>query len=514
MSLFFETVRHLSLRQILTRAVRMAERAWWRLTAPPPLPWRPPVPADHRLLTAPEGSRLRGFQEQSFEWARELDAEAFRQAARSWIEAHPHRRGDAWHPYPTSLRIASWCDALSASDDDAGIRASLSAQARFLARHLEHDVRGNHLLENARALVRAGAFLGDASLKARGLEVLRSEVPEQILADGGHFERAPGYHVRVLEVLEDAARFVDASWLRDAIVRMQAFLETITGPNGRLPLLKDTVMSNAPDGPSSVMKRREGSTCSWLADSGFAVMRNGEDFLIADFGRVCPDYLPAHAHADLFSFELTISDVPVIVDSGVFEYAEGEWRKWFRSTAAHNTVEIDGRDQSEMWGSFRVGRRARPSRVVWTNEPSFTAISGEHDGYAPVLHHRTIVALHEARIWIVVDRVSGPAAHVARNFIHLHPDAEVPIIAPLGAAITESEGWYSERFGEKRRNRVLVLERATPGSFGYVVSANEMMSANLRDDGTDCVMDIASLRWQGTIRVGPPGASPSVERVR
>lgn len=242
-------------------------------------------------------------------------------------------------------------------------------------------------------------------------------------------------------------------------------------------------------------------------------MRSGDDFLIADFGRVCPDYLPAHAHADMFSFELTIGGAPVIVDSGVFEYAEGEWRTWFRSTAAHNTVEIDGRDQSEMWGSFRVGRRARPTQVLWTDDAAFTAISGEHDGYAPVIHHRTIVALRDARIWIVVDRIFGPAERVARSFIHLHPDAIAPHIAPLGAAIAEGEGWYSERFGEKRRNRVLVLERTTPGSFGYVVSVDELSSATLREDASGCVIDIASLRWRGAIRIGSPGAPPALERM-
>jgi len=180
---FFETVRHLSLRQIVTRAAFLAERAARRAMAPRQRPWLPP---DNAYLTAPADSRLREFQVQSFEYARDLDRDAFRDAAKSWIDAHRHRTGDAWHPYPTSLRIASWCDALMRLGDDPEIRASLHAQARFLARHLEYDVRGNHLLENARALVRAGAVLNDPALLARGVRVLRDEVPEQILPDGGH----------------------------------------------------------------------------------------------------------------------------------------------------------------------------------------------------------------------------------------------------------------------------------------------------------------------------------------
>ena len=77
-------------------------------------------------------------------------------------------------------------------------------------------------------------------------------------------------------------------------------------------------------------------------------------------GRVSPDYLPPHAHADTLAYELWIRDKPVITDSGVFEYTPGAWRDFFRWTRAHNTLVVDGYDQSEVWGSFRVARRAFP----------------------------------------------------------------------------------------------------------------------------------------------------------
>ena len=68
-------------------------------------------------------------------------------------------------------------------------------------------------------------------------------------------------------------------------------------------------------------------------------------FLIVDGGPVGPDYLPAHAHADIFSFELSLEGQRFVVDAGVFEYAAGEWRDFARSTAAHNTMTLDDRDQ-------------------------------------------------------------------------------------------------------------------------------------------------------------------------
>jgi uncharacterized heparinase superfamily protein len=590
MTRLLRTVRHLGAHQIATRAMRMAERAWWRIartkvvaaSAPPvrlsvvgsqlsgmwrlgeeprtpdtrhATPVRPgekPQTTDNRQPTtaqatdnrqpttaqaliagrftflndtrvdppwnAPGASHLWRYHLHYFDYLRDLVAAprdaayaTFRKLVRSWIGAHRTLGGDAWHPYTISLRVVNWCEAavffapeLQAEETFAReLYDSIAAQVRFLETHLETDVRGNHLLENARALIRAAAFFeGDEAQRwlNRALPLLQREVPEQVLEDGGHFERTPGYHLRVLQVLEDIAVYLPAPLIVDAVARMRAFRDAIVPPNGRLPLFKDTVLPEEPVGVrpggvrSTVFSRgtpplraelsatenckpdpNSLSPSRWLEASGYAVMRDDAqgDHLIADFGRVCPDYLPAHAHADLFSFELTIGGQPVVVDSGVFEYTAGQWRDWFRSTAAHNTVEIDGRDQSEMWGSFRVGRRARPFDVKWIEGPGFTAISGTHDGYTPLLHTRWIVHVSEARLWFVIDRVTGPAGHTARSRIHLQPDAPFHF-TPFGATgVTESEGWLSERFGVKRPNRVLTLTASTPCWFGYAVSSSQ-----------------------------------------
>jgi len=514
------TARYLTARQLVTRALRVAERQWWRVRRPraprpdaPPLrPHTPlwsgglqPAGGAHDLAAGrfeflnvarqsprwdePEVSQLWRYHLHYFDYARDADAATFRRLAHSWIEANDRIGGDGWHPYTISLRIVNWCEAADAFDlrDDAPFLSSLYGQARFLAGHLERDVRGNHLLKNLRALIWAGTFFDGAEAerwRARGLKLLREEIDEQVLADGGHFERAPGYHVQVVRDLDETAEFLRRNgivleWLDGAIARMRAFLAAIVPPGGRLPLLKDTYRRAVDD----LVDARASQPSRMLEASGYAVVRDDArgDFLIADVGRVCPDYLPAHAHADMFSFELTIGGRPTIVDSGIYEYERGRWRDWFRSTAAHNTVEVGGRNQSDVWDRFRVAARARPFDVRWIErEDGIVIIQGSHDGYAPASHRRTIAVSPRLRAWAVIDEVRGGAAgQKVRSRIHLHPDlipAELRFSSFGAVRLFEEEGWYSEEFGAKTENRVIVFEATTPAFLGYAVSAHAGVS--------------------------------------
>lgn len=440
----------------------------------------------------PDVSQLWQYHLHYFDYVRDLAAtgggrDSFERLAKSWMQGNRAMAGDGWHPYTVSVRLVNWVNAvLHFGDLHPNICRSIYAQARFLAAHIEKDVRGNHIIKNLRALIWCGLFFdGEEANRwwTGAIEMLRHEVEEQILSDGGHFERAPGYHLQVRNDLAATSAWLTQNatpiaWLDAAVTRMSEFARVITPPDGRLPLLKDTVRTAV---PTTIGLDR--SSSFFLRDSGFAVVRDhaSGDFMIADFGRVCPDYLPAHAHADMFSFELTIGGTPHIVDSGVFEYRRGEWRNWFRSTAAHNTVEVEGQDQSEMYDSFRVGRRARLREVSWHDDERASCIRGTHDGYMPVLHRRTIYIPKDARVWIVIDELLGEGRTIARSFLHAHP--ALPVSAErIGSASVTSfgsgriavvRGWYSEDFSVKVENRVLTLEveGTLPLRFGFVICA-------------------------------------------
>jgi uncharacterized heparinase superfamily protein len=414
---------------------------------------------------------------------------AFRGLVLSWIEGNKSLAGDGWHPYTVSLRIVNWCEAGAffarriAADAafDTVFHSSLYGQSRFLAGNLETDVGGNHLIKNLRALLWAGSYFEGpepSRWRAASLSRLQRQTAEQILPDGAHFERVPSYHLQVVEDLRSCANLLVRQgmaqpWLGHAVDLMSSFIRAILPPSGRLPLLKDSTL----DADLGVYVDTPQPT-RFFPPSGYAVIRDDDrrEFLIADFGIPCPDHLPAHAHADLFSFELTVGGEPVVVDSGVYEYEPGRWRDWFRSTAAHNTVEVAGRNQSEVWGSFRVAERAHPRRVHWVEQEPWRIVQGEHDGYErlspPVTHRRTIAAT--AGMWLVIDELFGNGETECRSRIHLHPSKRAGDLdlVTFGGSVSSERGWYSERFGEKRENEVIVIECSGPMPllFGYCIA--------------------------------------------
>ena len=115
-----------------------------------------------------------------------------------WVAENPPGQGAGWEPYPLSRRIVNWIKwELRGSELPAACRSSLAVQARWLLGRLEYHLLGNHLCANAKALVYAGLFFAGREAEgwySRGMRILERELRDQVLADGGHFERSTMYH--------------------------------------------------------------------------------------------------------------------------------------------------------------------------------------------------------------------------------------------------------------------------------------------------------------------------------
>jgi hypothetical protein len=266
--------------------------------------------------------------------------------------------------------------------------------------------------------------------------------------------------------------------LSRAAQEMTAFHLALRRLDGSLPLFHDSLGQEALDLPPVLDGQRS------FPSSGYYILDGSRGRLIADFGAPGSCYNPAHQHAGIFSFEVSSGEGRVVVDSGTQTYDPGPRRDRLRSTAAHNTVLVDGRDQFQVWHSFRVGRRARVSPVEERREPRYQAISAAHDGYAGlgVEHRRSIVCIPGAG-WLIVDDLSGCGFHRLESFIHLDPAITpsleagrvclVPgwILLPFGSSappeiIADS---YAPAAGVVQPSKTLVLKAgpALPCRFGY-----------------------------------------------
>jgi len=415
-----------------------------------------------------DAPQLWRFHLHYWDWAWGLAADTDRAAARtvfarlwqSWQAACAFGRGDAWLPYPAALRAWSWCglyrDLVAGGDLEARFLQELTAHAGFLRRHLESDVGGNHLIKDLKALAGLAVFLADERLLARALQRLEDQLEVQVLPDGGHFERAPAYHCQVLADLIDLADLLGAagkpppSPLTRTIRRMRRWLGAVLGPDGVVPLLND----GYPVAQSLVAALRPDPAPTEpllsLPDTGLVRATAGGWQLIADVGAPCPDELPAHAHADTLGCLLYVDGAPLLVDTGTSTYAPGDVRNYERSTAAHNTAEVDGTDSTEVWAAFRAGRRARVRRVATAcGADGCVTAEAAHDGYRrlpgrPV--HRRQWRLTDAGLR-VDDEVTGKGRHSIIVRWHLSPGSAVRLHNDGAAVTTATTGAFAVRVG-------------------------------------------------------------------
>jgi hypothetical protein len=368
--------------------------------------------------------------------------------------------------------------------------------------------------------------------------VLEEECVRQNAPDGGNREQAFAYQTFVLDFLLLAglaarARGEDFSpvyWRRIEV--MIDFLASMTDVAGRLPMVGDAddgyVVRLAPEpgfsahgsliATGAVLFNRadlaakagalDGKTATLLgveavrrlaqlkirgrhrfrprqqfAESGYYLMGTAFDTpdevrLLVDAGPLGYLSIAAHGHADALAFTLNVGDREILIDPGTYAYhTEPSWRRYFRSTLAHNTVGIDGEDQSVQAGNFMWTQHARARCIEFDGGGDVQRFIGEHDGYArledPVIHRREIVLDTQRKVIDVTDTIRCEGEHVARRSWHFAEDCQVERVGtglkvtsglaqvylepaePLQefqihrAGAADQGGWVSRRFGRK-----------------------------------------------------------------
>jgi hypothetical protein len=429
----------------------------------------------------------------------------------------------------------------------------IAADALHLRANLTAE-RNHRTLELYALFLVALAFpdLRDTSGRPWSEELLRDAIDDladnavtDLLADGVQRERSSDYHGIVVRsfvgVLRNAERYgLDVpEALVDRVSRACTFLLALQRPDGLTPSVSDgdvadfrALLADA----AEVLSRPDlrwaasgGAAGSPAADvdhvfehGGYVTMRSGwgngtcaydrEAWLLFDCGPLGDG---GHGHYDHLSVELAASGSSIAVDPGRFTYAEesGGWRRWFKGTAAHNTVCVDGLDQTP----YRRGKPKGPVSTAWLvghrSERDFAAVEGRATSPCYDAVHTRRIAFVDRRVWIVIDVLDAPSVHTYDLRWHLPAGAEVSVtsVAPLpgntsvasvvatGAALVcvdgasevrVEEGWVSPTYGTRHAAPVVVATRVAAAARFITLVAPDARRAHLAATGDDIWIDV------------------------
>ena len=339
---------------------------------------------------------------------------------------------DGLEPFPISLRGLNWIKFLNKFEiKDKKIDDSLYAQYYILMDKLEYHLLGNHLLENGFSLLFGAYYFQDETLYKKAKDILEKELDEQILDDGAHFELSPMYHQIMLFRLFDCINLVkNNNWKNQELLKyleeksslMLGWIDQITYRNGDIPLLNDSANKIAPSTKNLIKYASNleiNTRYKPLDKSGYIKINEKSYEAIIDVAHIGPDYIPGHAHADTLNFEIQVRNKPFIVDTGLSTYNTGKLRDSQRSTKSHNTIEVNTENSSEVWGGFRVAKRAN----IIDFERTINTIKATHDGYKDnfgILHTRTWEFIYNKII--ISDSLNKNCNAIAR--LHFYPDVK------------------------------------------------------------------------------------------
>jgi hypothetical protein len=347
--------------------------------------------------------------------------------------------------------------------------------------------------------------------------MVRAQMDAQVRADGSHFEQSTYYHVYALDMLKFSALLEDMPPdYTGKLRRMEDYLDALMGPQRRLPFLGDDDGGRLFHpygrrdyfGRASLAAAGRGAPIDWpeigawwlgerapgaaaacdgsrlFENAGIAIMQAGDTHLIADAGSMGAGGA-GHSHADALSFVLRRGEEDLLIDAGTFTYVgDAQGRNWFRGTAAHNTIRIDGLDQATPVGPFRWADKPDVTINQWlTNSAEdFLDATCRYRG----LEHRRTIRFAKPNTIFVLDEVTGSGGpHLLEQFWHSGEDVTVEspksfrlgrsarLLLPHDAALEVGgeNGWRSKVFGKKEPAAVICMswKQELPARFATVI---------------------------------------------
>lgn len=430
----------------------------------------------------------------------------------------------------------------------------------FISRNFsKYSSANNHLIGEAAALFIASIVWPferkSDEWQKKAYEILIQEIEKQNYSDGVNKEQSTAYQQFVLDFFllagllgeKNGIRFPHTYW--QMLERMLDFIASVMDRNGNIPLIGDSddgcaiilsenenfnnykslLASGAILFERGDLKAKAGSLDEkslWLfridgiekfnalkeekiiptsafKEGGYYIFngfsdREGEIHGVFDCGPLGYLSIAAHGHADALSFTLSVGGKEFLIDPGTYTYCEQKWRDYFRGTAAHNTIRIDGQDQSVTGGNFMWLRKAQIRLLKWESDGHYVLVQGEHNGYSrlkdPVIHQREIIFDKKENIFKIKDRIEAKGLHLVEQFFHFSEECDITPIKPQKWQITNQGksliirvdknfqtmiingdtdpilGWKSYRFDLKKKINTMVNTTDFEGPFEFETS--------------------------------------------
>jgi hypothetical protein len=366
-----------------------------------------------------------------------------------WIHENPFLYGPHYiSAMECGLRIPLLLYCLKVLDNLADseyqlILDTLYRHAWWISNRLSlYSSRGNHTIAEANGLIFGGAVYRYTSegqqWLAKGHALLKKELDHQIVKDGGPTEQSLNYHRLVLDLYWLAIDFLKRNNLHDCgefeerLIKAEHFIAAFEDTHGGLPSIGDSDDGQAiapgicPCRPYPNNKKRKIQTFS---KSGCTIVNDRNVVLTFDHGPLGMAPFYNHGHADALSITLSVNGQKILVDPGTYRYnGEPKFRKYFKSTRAHNTITVDGQDQAIQETGFIWSHAYNAELMRKEHLNGMWLIQAKHDGYLrykkPVLHIRSLFIIDGTTI-IIKDKFYGKGIHEFELNFHLHPDLEV-----------------------------------------------------------------------------------------
>ncbi len=437
----------------------------------------------------------------------------------SWIDRNPPYLGINWASgIELALRVISIMIVMTLLTEHITaaqrikIWKTIEAHALWIERYpSRYSSANNHKAAEGLGLFLIGALCPALARaghwKKQGWKMLCESAHDLILPDGTGAEQAISYTAFILDILMFGKRIAETSvrahgetqvtspykknlipdYYSGRLALCSEYLRWCTDMNGTYPrigdddegkvleehlgqIILDTPLTPAP--PSGMKTFPDGGHTLWRYNT------NGKEILLAmDHGALGYSSIAAHGHADSLAIWLHIDGQPVLVDAGTYLYhSGGEWRTYFRGTAAHNTLCVEKTDSSTMAGHFNWSHKAHAELIKNTCENGFWKVEAEHDGYKRTFGtiHRRALQVMPGRGFEVQDVLLGGKILYAEIGFLIHPALEIErhgdsIYIKKGKNIflrishksplsfSLENAWHSPRFGEKEKASRIVF---------------------------------------------------------